>query len=180
MAEPSISSLPTSSALLVMPAFPFPFLCPLWGSTFSASCWPPTFLVILAEAYWKIVVVGKRHLAIVCHTWAGAAAQLFPSNFRSTLFGSSARLSRLFAHYSGFSINDLHSALTVVHAHVAMDDWEGIGGGWWGVIGEERNRGICEYRSSNPISNVHIQLNVPGIVRLCRLFVCAFNEHSCV
>lgn len=66
---------------------------------------------------------------------------------------NTARLSCLFAHCSGFSINDLHRELTVVHAHVAMGDWEAIGGGRRVVIGGRRDKGICKYRSSNPISN---------------------------
>lgn len=116
-------------------------LCPClslsWaGNSFGHFVW----------AYWKIVVVGKTHLAIVCHTWAGrmVACPAWPAlTHVPHIYNRSSRpLTALMHHHSpppiaclghcsGFSINDLHRVgSTAATCGMCGQEWARSGCRW--------------------------------------------------
>lgn len=83
-------------------------------------------LVILVGAYWKIVVVGKTHLAIVCHTLDGRRCRCRCRSCSCSCFSafppaSCMLLAACCLCCSGFSINDLcvyTAGLTAFHVRI--------------------------------------------------------------
>lgn len=115
-------------------------LCPClslsWaGNSFGHFVW----------AYWKIVVVGKTHLAIVCHTWAAvgwphgrlAGFNPCPSYLQQIQspsdrpHGSPLPPIACLGHCSGFSINDLHRVgATAATCGMCGQEWARSGCRW--------------------------------------------------